>query len=78
MGRDEVGKVGLPHGNFKVLVSSLGIILRAIGSHGEFLKDLLSLDLSCKVWSWQPIRRCASNIHTASEDVGQGGGGVRY
>lgn len=42
MGRDEVGQAGSSHGDLKVLVASLGIILRAIGSHGGFLKDLLS------------------------------------
>lgn len=37
-------------------------------------KDLLSsgfLNSSWKVCSWQPIRRCPSDVHTPSEDVRQ-------
>lgn len=36
MGRDEVGKVGPLHGDWKVLMTSLGNLLRARGSHREF------------------------------------------
>ena len=34
-------------------------------------KDLLSFAFELQCLSWQPIRRCPSDVHTAAEDGGQ-------